>query len=339
MRVSYCRLSLLAAALLLVALPHSAVAVPKADHVRLQLSALRMNVNDYSIRKQIRVDVELSAEDENRLGQIEESRLTVINPSGVSARVRPYKIIRQPKRFKSGHAEVIFKLVEDSASKPGSNVPRGFFSADGPYRVRVDMRWESYRGKVSFGVPVAARMTQDGYPLRDFVLNSQAPLELVTTPQTFGPVYYKRQDATNFLYQLAGMDDALQRGDFHAPVESPQYFFQLRVGRIGDPTTKLLDPSAYIPGAQHHMIRSDSAVSPIVLPAGGFSDGQTLLLDFSRIDTAPPNSVFESSNPNFSDQVVVQERVLYALEVRPPGERAGPQTAAAAAAEAAGETP
>ena len=84
-----------------------------------------MNVNDYSIRKQMRADVQITTSDARRLDRLEDARLVVVSPSGVSARVRPYRIKVPDKRFKALRAEVVFKLVEDSASKPRSNLPRG----------------------------------------------------------------------------------------------------------------------------------------------------------------------------------------------------------------------
>jgi hypothetical protein len=297
-------------------LTQAARAVPEAEHVRLRLLAQRMNVNDHSIRKQVRVDLTASSSDASRLDNIENSRLTVVNPQGISAKVRPYKVEHSGKRFKAARADVVFKLVEDSASVRRSNVPQGFFAGQGPYRVRVDMRWESYKGGFSFGDPIALRVTQDGVAAQKFVLDSAQQTELSTLPQTFGPVYYKRHDVTNFMYQIANMDDALQSADFHAEVESPQYFFQLRLGRSGESQTQLLDPTVYIAGAEHHLIRSEQALSPMLLPAGGLSTGQTLLADFSRSETMKPDSVFHSASENFSDQVVVQDRVVYAFEVR-----------------------
>lgn len=308
---------LLVALLLMPGQPLNA-AVPEADHVRLKLVASRLNVNDYSIRKQIRVDMTVSASDAARLDRIEDSRLTVINPSGVSARVKPFRVKLGERRFKAGHADLVFKLIEDSASRHGSSVPRGYFNAAGPYRVRIDMRWESYRGIVSFGAPVALKLAADGQALSSFVLPPGVALEVASLPQRFGPVYYKRPDTTNFAFQLAGIDDALTSGDYRPPVESPQFFFQIRAGRIGQEQTTLVDPAAYIPGAQPHMIRSDSAATPISFPAGAFSAGQTLLIDFSRSETAEPDSVFSSTNRRFSEHVVIQERVVYALEVRDP---------------------
>ena len=75
----------------------------------------------------------------------------------------------------------------------------------------------------------------------------------------------------------------------------------------------------------------------MILPAGTFEPGQTVLIEFSRLDTEEPSSVFHSTNERCSDHVVAQERVVYVLEARPPGEAASLDDAGAAAAAGLGE--
>src|SRR4051812_44874827 len=65
------RITSVVTALLLALLPLSANAVPQADHVQLKCLLQRMNVNDYAIRKQVRVYVTVAASDESRLEQVE----------------------------------------------------------------------------------------------------------------------------------------------------------------------------------------------------------------------------------------------------------------------------
>jgi hypothetical protein len=301
--------------LLLLLLPLLAQAVPPAGHVQLKLLVQRMNVNDYSIRKQLRVEADLTAPDAGRFAQLEQARLTVVSPAGVSAKVRPYRIKVADKKFKAARAEVVFKLVEDSASKQRSNVPRGYFAAEGPYGVRVELAGESYSGRVSFGAPIALTVSQAGQSSASFALDARQPIELVTAPQAFGPVYYKQQDVSNVFYQLANMDDALKDSDFRAEAESPQYFFQLRAGGLNDSKTQLIDPTAYIAGAQRGLIRSEQTLSPMVIPAGGLNAGQNLLIDFSRKETRQ-DYVFRSRSDSFSASAVVRERIVYIYELR-----------------------
>jgi len=193
-------------------------------------------------------------------------------------------------------------------------VPRGYFAAEGPYTVRVDLPWASYSGRVRFGAPIALTVTQDGRVAPGFMLNAAQPIELTTLPQSFGPVYYKQQNLANAFYQLANMDDALRGADFRAETESPQYFFQLRAGGLDETTTKLIDPAAYISGAQHGLIRSEQALSPMVIPAGGLNAGQNLLIDFSRKETLQ-DGVFQSRSANFSATAIVKERIVYIYEL------------------------
>ncbi len=274
-----------------------------------------MNVNDYSIRKQVRADVSVASSDPRRLENLEDARMVLVSPGGVQAKVRPYRITRGGKRFKAARAELVFKLVEDTASRQRSNVPRGYFDGEGPYHLRIEMRGEHYRGQFSFAQSVALRVTQDGVAQSDFALDAAAPIELSTLPQSFGPVYYKRQDAGNAFYQLANMEDALQRADFRVHEESPRWFLQLRVGRSGSQDTQLLDPAAYISGALPHLIRADLAQSPMVIPAGGLNAGSTLLIDFSR-EKSQQDNVLHSSSEAYSASLEVRERVAYIFELR-----------------------
>jgi hypothetical protein len=273
-----------------------------------------MNVNDYSIRKQVRAEVRIAAEDHRQLEDLESARMVVVSPGGTSAKVRPYRIRRHGKRFKAARAEVIFKLQEDTASGQRSNVPAGYFAADGPYRVRIELPGETYRGQVSFGAPIALRVTQDGEPQPDFILDHALPIELATVPQSFGPVYYKHRDLSNAFYQLANMENSLlETGDFRAQEESPQYFFQLRAGPLGSDRTKVIDPAAYISGARHGLIRAEQVASPMLLPPGALDAGLNLLVDFSRKETG--NSSLSSTSENYSQHVTVRERVIYVFEL------------------------
>jgi hypothetical protein len=288
--------------------------VPAAEHVRLQLLVQRMNVNDYSIRKQFRLDADITAEDPKRFDRLDSARFVVISPSGVSAKVRPYYIKVADKHFKAARAELVFKLVEDTASRQRSNVPVGYFAAEGPYTVRLELPGANYSGRVEFGPPIALTVSQNGAAPSGFALDAAQPIELLTAPQSFGPVYYKQQDVRNVFYQLANMDDALKDADFRVEAESPQYFFQLRAGGLGDASTRLIDPAAYISGAQHGLIRSAQAVTPLLLPGGGLNAQQNLLMDFSRKETLQ-DGVFRSSSDNFSATAVVRERVVYIYEL------------------------
>ena len=139
-----------------------------------------------------------------------------------------------------------------TAPRPGRRrsrmFPPGFFSADGPYEVVLTLRGNYITGTFSFGEPLAMAVSQAGQAVDNFSLKAEAPLTVATTPAEFGPVYYKRQDLTNFVFQMANMDQALAGGDFHAPIESPRYVFQVRAGDADGGTTRLIDPSRYIKG-------------------------------------------------------------------------------------------
>ena len=54
----------------------------------LRFNVQRMNVNDYSIRKQFRVEADISAPDAAHFNRLDRARLIVVSPSGVSAKVR-----------------------------------------------------------------------------------------------------------------------------------------------------------------------------------------------------------------------------------------------------------
>jgi hypothetical protein len=212
-------------------------------------------------------------------------------------------------------ADVLFKLVEDTASRSRSNVPAEYFSAEGPYAVRIELGGRNYRARVSFGAPLAVRVTQAGQIPVGRVLDTGQPIELTTTPASFGPVYYKRHDPTSSFYQLANMGDALSSGEFRTPAESPQYFLQLSLAARGESKTALLDPTAYIAGARHGMVRADQAETPVVLPAGGLNPGPTLLIDFSREESRRDNPLYSRDN-DLSAEVIVRERIICMYELR-----------------------
>ena len=150
------------------------------------------------------------------------------------------------------------------------------------------------------------------------VLRDEAGFTVSTTPGSFGPVYYKRQDMTNFVFQLANMDQALKGGDFHAPVEPMRYFFQVRIGDTAGGPTRLLDPARYIEGHKSHMIRSEETGTPLSFQAEEFAAGEVVLIDFMRLDTLPPDTVFTAERENLSSLATTQERVVYALAVETP---------------------
>jgi hypothetical protein len=180
----------------------------------------------------------------------------------------------------------------------------------------VNLHGETYGGQVSFGPPLSLRCEQGGMAAENFALSPGLLLDIYTDPATFGPVYYKRQDVKNFFYQLANIDDALSGGDFHAPIESPKYIFQIRTGPNDGGPTQVLDPRLYIQGAQEHLIRSDATATPLRLDPSGFQAGQMLLVDFMRQETGAPNACFVDGHDNVSSQVVVQDRIVYSLQVR-----------------------
>jgi hypothetical protein len=162
------------------------------------------------------------------------------------------------------------------------------------------------------------RVEQESEPVANFVLRDEAGFTISTTPASFGPVYYKRQDMTNFVFQLANMDQALKGGDFHAPVEPMRYFFQVRVGDTAGGPTRLLDPARYIEGHKAHMIRSELTSMPLSFMAEEFAAGDAVLIDFMRINTATPDTVFTAERENMSSLATAQERVVYALAVETP---------------------
>jgi hypothetical protein len=295
--------------------------VPEADHVHLDCTALRLSVNNYSVRHQIKLEVAVSAPDEDALSGVDLALLSITNPAGEDVTMACSKMSISPKRFKAAHARLLFKAVEDSAAPlPSelSNAPPGFFSSLGPYELALTLRGELFQGEISFGEPLAMRVEQESEPVANFVLRDEAGFTVSTTPQRFGPVYYKRQDMTNFVFQLANMDQALEGGDFHAPVEPMRYFFQVRVGDTAGGPTRLLDPARYIEGHKAYMIRSDETSTPLKFMAEEFVAGEVVLVDFMRINTAPPDTVFTAERENLSSLATTQERVVYALAVETP---------------------
>lgn len=296
----------------------AAGAVPEASHVRLECEALRLNVNNYTTRHQISLTVTVSAPDEGEFAGLEQARLEIFDETGRSVLIDPAKYSESPRRFKAAHAKLKFRAVSDPADRETSNVPDGFFDGAGPYRLELAMQSQLYTGEVSFSRRLGMSVLQLGQPAVNFTLRSEAPFEIYTTPAEFGPVYYKQQDITNFMFQLANIDQALEGGDYHTPVESPLYLFQIGVSDGEGGPTSLLDPAQYIAGYQPHLIRSDSTTTPLRFEPELFDTGEVVVVDFRRQDRAEPDSVFVSNNPDLTDQVVVEDRVIFALEIMDP---------------------
>lgn len=149
---------------------------------------------------------------------------------------------------------------------------------------------------------------------------SEFPLVIETAPSAFGPVYYKRQDLKNLVYQLANIEDSLTSGSYHPPVESPQYVLQVRTGDATG-TMDLLDPSRYIRGHQPFLIRSDWTETPLEFSPQELAGHKAVLVDFIRTDTPEAGAGFDgptSSGDGWSGQIVVEDRVLYALYIDEP---------------------
>jgi hypothetical protein len=302
----------------------AAAAVPEASHVRLDARALRLRVNDYLTRTQFRLEITATAPAHEELAGLACSRLTLLNAAGHGVQLEPRKSALYPRKFKAANARLQFRAVEDSENSADTNVPVGFFAGPGPYSYVLALGHEEYRGEFSFQQPLQMAALQDcgsgATPVRGFTIASAIPLRVETTPQTFGPVYYKRQDLKNFVFQLANMDEALLGGSYHPPVESPRYTFQVRVGdATGD--TALLDPSRYIAGHQPFLIRSDQTTMPVTFSPEDFAGHKALLIDFIRTDTAEPDAGFSGPSHaarGWSGQLIVQDRVLYALYIDSP---------------------
>lgn len=310
-----------AAICLCLALPLDAQAVPEADHVRLECVLLRLAVNDYTVRYQLKVQLSFSAPTAEELNTAEQSVLTVINGDGQTVRLTPHHFQNNPRQFKAAHATLQFKAIEDtSASYPTAptNVPDGFFASGGPFEVLVAARGERFSGRVDFGEKLEMRVLQNGNQVSNFSLADELPFLIETEPRRFGPVYYKRQDLTNSVYQLANMEQSLQSQDYHPAVESPRYLFQLRVGDPQGGPTRLVDPERYIEGYTPYLIRSEQTSTPLSFAADEFSAGDVVLIEFERTDTLPPDTVFNSSREGFSSQTTIQDRVVYAMYVEQP---------------------
>ena len=310
----------IAVALVLLAVlgPAAATAVPEASHVRLECEALRLNVNNYTTRHQISLVVTISAPDESHFAGLEDALLHIADQSGTSVTIGPGKNSQSPRRFKAAHAKLKFKAISDPTDKTTTNVPEAFLDGDGPYRLILDLQGQTYSGEVSFSRRLGMSVLQLGAPAANFTLRSEAPFEIYTTPVEFGPVYYKQQDITNFMFQLANMSQALESLDYHTPVESPLYVFQIGVSDGAGGPTNLLDPAQYIAGYQRHLIRSESTATPLRFSPELFSTGDVVVVDFRRQDRREPDSVFSSDNPDLTDQVVVEDRVIFALEIMDP---------------------
>jgi len=296
----------------------AANAIPEAGHVRIQCAALRLNVNNYSLRHQIKVVVSVSAPEVTDFGGIEESVLTITAPSGATLNFSPTSFDIRPRVFKAANATLLFKAIDDSADAAVSNVPSGFFDAAEPYTLVLTMPGRRFEGAVSFSRYLAMHVEQQGQPVRNFCLADETGMDLYTTPAEFGPVYYKHQDITNFVFQLANMDAAIESQDYHPPVESPRYIFQVRIGDGAGGPTQLLDPARYIDGYTSHLIRSERTSTPLHFAAEDFNDGDVVVVDFERQDTLEPDSVFSGYGEGYSSEVVVKDRIVYALKVEEP---------------------
>lgn len=303
---------------LILLVPAAASAVPEASHVRLECDALRLNVNNYTTRHQITLTVSLSAPDESDFAGMEDARLEISSPGGDTVTFPPHKQAKYPRRFKAANAKLMFKAISDPSDKDTSNVPEGFFDDSGPYRLNLALLGHTYNGKVEFGRRLDMSVLQLGEPVANFTLRSEAPFEVYTTPAEFGPVYYKRQDITNFMFQLANISEALESQDYHTPVENPLYLFQVGVSDGEGGPTVLLDPAQYIQGYEPHLIRSESTTTPLRFDPKFFKVGDVVVVDFMRQDRAEPDSVFASDNPDMTDQLVVKDRVVFALEILDP---------------------
>jgi hypothetical protein len=322
-----------------------AAAAPQPGHVRLDCNVLHLQVNDYSTRWQVKVLATLSVAEDAQLAGVEKATLRLDNPEGRFLTLLPHRSDVQGKRFKAANAKLEYRAVEDSGSREQSNAPQGFFASPGPYTFSVTLLGQQYGGQFSFGAPLGMQALQPAgqdaapRPVSNFCLAEEQPLVIRTTPPTFGPVYYKEQDLTNFVYQLANMDDSLESGSYHPKVESPRYVFQVQTGD-GDGPLQLLDPSRYIAGAQQFLIRSDSTSTPLEFKPEDLASAKTVMINFVRIDTAEPNAGFTGPGPagdGWDGQLTVQERVVYALYKQAPPTRAElgeDATSAAAAADA-----
>jgi hypothetical protein len=295
--------------------PEAALAVPRADHVRFDLAALRLCVNDFSVRYQVKVICIVTSSEENGLERVKEAELTVTSPSGAAVSLKPRSADISPKRFKAATAKLLFKAIDDSASKALSNVPSGFLTAPGEYSAKLTLRGESYYARFSFGAPVSLTAEQDGVRVEHFSLKDEEPLDIFTQPREFGPVYYKRQDFTNFMFMLNNMDQAIESKDYHPEVESPMYIFQVRVGDSNGGPTRLLDPGKYIAGHQEFLIRSDMTSTPLRFGADEFNPGEVVIVDFMRQDTLKPDEGLSGPADGFSGQIVTQNRVVYAMAI------------------------
>lgn len=296
-------------------LPAPASAVPGADHVLLDLAALKLCVNDLSVRYQLKLTCYVNSSVDGGLDGVKGAEMTITSPSGGGVTLKPRSAEIMPKRFKAASATLLFKAIDDSASRALSNVPSGFFALPGEYSAYLTLRGEKYRARFSFGPSISLRAEQTGLPVENYSLLEGLPLTIVTEPQEFGPVYYKRQDYTNFMFMLNNMDQALESKDYHPEVESPKYVFQVRIADSQGGPARLLDPAKYIAGHQEFLIRSDMTATPLTFGAGEFKPGEVVVVDFMRQDTLKPNEGLSGPAEGFSGQIVSQSRVVYALAV------------------------
>jgi hypothetical protein len=324
-----CGCALVLGLLLASARPAAALADPLPGHVQLDCHVLHLQINDYSSRWQVKLLASVTAAEEADLAGIEQSTLRLTAPGGKYLELLPHRSDTFGKRFKAANARLEYRAVEDTASRQQSNAPGGFFASPGPYGFSVTLLGKAYGGQFSFGEPLkleALQPSNDGLavPVRNFVMAEAKPLLIQTVPRSFGPVYYKEQDLTNFVYQLANMDDSLLSGSYHPPVESPRYVFQVQTGQ-GDGPLHLLDPSRYVEGAQPFLIRSDNTGTPLEFQPADLAGALTVLINFVRIDTAAPNAGFSGPQPagdGWTGQLTVQERVVFALYKNEPPSKA-----------------
>ena len=85
-------------------------AVPEANHVRIECSVLRLNVNDYTVRHQLKLTVTVARPSADELIGVENATLEATNPAGEKVTFQAAEYELKERTFKAANGILHFKF-------------------------------------------------------------------------------------------------------------------------------------------------------------------------------------------------------------------------------------